>query len=144
MEPLGAAASIIAVLGTTERVVKYLGAFKHAPKERQGILDKLSALSGMLFILKIEAEAPQDESWNATFRSLDLPNGPIQLLKTALKTLEIELTPAAGLKKLGKSIQWPFKEKQIKDILTTIEQQKNTLVLARQNDHTMCLWSFLT
>lgn len=64
-----------------------------------------------------------------------MPNGPLEQFKAALETLAAKLAPADGLKKLRKSLMWPFQEKEIKDILSTIERQKALFGLARQNDH---------
>lgn len=136
MEPLSAAASIIAIIQLAGTVTQYLGTVKGAPKERQKILNELSSITGMLFLLQDQAdEAEHDDSWNATLRSMSTPNGPLEQFKTALETLATKLAPVSGLRKLGKPLIWPFQEKEIKEILNTIERLKGLFNLARQNDH---------
>lgn len=136
MEPLSAAASIIAVIQLAGTVTQYLCTIKGAPKDRQKILNELSSITGMLFLLQDQAdEAGNDDSWNATLRSLGTPDGPLEQFKTALETLATKLAPVGGLRKLGKPLMWPFQEKEIKDILNTIERLKGLINLARQNDH---------
>ncbi len=132
----GVAASIIAVIEMTGTITQYLASVKGASKERQTILKELSNVTGILFVLKDQAdEAEHDDSWNTTLRALDVPNGPLEQFKAALESLAAKLAPVDGMKKFRKSLKWPFEEKEIKDILNRIERQKALLNLARQNDH---------
>lgn len=142
MDGLSTAASIIAVIQITGTVIQYLGSVKGAPKERQRLLTELSNVTGILIVLKDEAEnAENGESWNATFRSLNMPNGPLRQFHVALEALASKLSPGDGLKKIGRSLMWPFQEKEIRQLLSTIESQKALFNLARQNDH-MCVFRF--
>lgn len=136
MDGLSAAASIIAVIQISGTVTEYLGKVKGAAKDRQRLLTEISNITGMLFIFKDQAEeAEHDDSWNTTLRSLNMPNGPLKQFQTALEALASKLVPADGWKKFSKPLMWPFQEKEIKDILGTIERQKALFNLARQNDH---------
>ena len=105
-------------------------------KDRQNILNELSNVTGILFILKDQAdEVEHDDSWNMKLQALAMPNGPLEQFKAALETLAAKLAPVDGTKKLRKSLRWPFDQKEIKDILKRIERQKALFNLARQNDH---------
>lgn len=136
MAELGIAASIIAVIQMTGTVTQHLASVKGATKDRQNILNELSTVTGILFVLKDQAdEAEHDGSWDTTLRALNMPNGPLEQFKAALETLTTKLAPVDGLKKIRKALIWPFQEKEIRDILSTIERQKGLFNLARQNDH---------
>lgn len=136
MAELGIAASIISVIQLTGTVTQYLVSVKGASRDRQKIYNELSSITSILFVLKDQAdEAEHDGSWDTTLRALDMPKGPLEQFQKALETLAAKLAPVDGLKKLHKSLMWPFQEKEIKDILSTIERQKALFSLARQNDH---------
>lgn len=134
MDGVSAAASIIAVIQITGTVLRYLAGVKGASKEHEKIFNELSPVYHILLMLGDQADA-ENQSWNDTLHSLNLPNGPLRQLHVALETLATKLAPAEGLIKVGKILTWPFHEKETKDILATIERQKGLFLLARQNDH---------
>jgi hypothetical protein len=84
-----------------------------------------------------DARVP-DETWSATIRSLEDPDGPLSILKTTLQQLATTLkgsASATGIKKAANSLRWPFKQSEVEKILRIIERQKSTLSLALENDH---------
>jgi hypothetical protein len=138
-DPISIAASITAVLQLAGTVIQYLNGVKGAPKERQRILNEVSSVSGVLFLLQDHAEqAREGDSWLLTLKSLNVPDGPFEQLEAALERLASQLAPVDGWKKAGKSFAWPFQKEEFKDILSTIERQKSLFSLAIQNDH-MCV-----
>ena len=49
--------------------------------------------------------------------------------------LALKLAPAEGLKKVGKTLAWPFQEREMKEILGSTERLKTLFLLSLQNDH---------
>ena len=137
-EALGVAASIIAIIQLTGTVVQYISDVKDASKDGDRLLTELRTISVFLPILKDAADRAQSEpggQWMTTIRSLGVPNGPLSQFKLALETLARQLEPVVGWRKRARALVWPFKEKEVKDILGTIERQKSLFLLAVQNDH---------
>ncbi|MCJ1385894.1 hypothetical protein MMC17_009018 [Xylographa soralifera] len=137
-DPLSLSASIVAVLQLALTVAHYLHDVKGASDERQRLLNEVSSVSGTLYILKDFGERALqerlDEDWNAIVRSLQVPNGPLDQFKSALEKLALKFEPVGGLKRLAKTITWPFEKKEILSILEVIERQKSLFSLALQKD----------
>ncbi|OBT38470.1 hypothetical protein VE00_11134 [Pseudogymnoascus sp. WSF 3629] len=128
-DPLSATASIIA----------------GASADRRNLIHEISSTRGILSTLNETVDDARvfdasvfDESWSATIRSLEDPNGPLNVLKTTLQSLATTLqgsAPATAIKKAVDSLRWPFKQSEVDKILRVIERQKSTLSLALENDH---------
>jgi hypothetical protein len=140
---LSVAASVIAVVQITGTVITYLEAVKDAPKERKRILEEVTSTHYLLFRIKDQYNikdtgdgAPKwDEEMAETMRWLSCPNGPLEQFKRAMETLSAKLKPSHGLQKFGKSVIWPFKKEEIKDLLQTMERQKTLFTIALQMDN---------
>lgn len=137
MDPLSISASITALLELTTTVISYLNDVKGAPEDHRRILSGLASVSGIFYDLQEQAEqAKKDDQWSSTFRSINVPEGPLAQFRSALERLSSKLAlPKKAIKKLGKVIVWPFQKEEVKEILSSIERQKWLLNLARQNDH---------
>ena len=136
-DPLSISAGIIAILQLTGTVVQYLNDAAQAAGDRQRILLEITSVSGILTVLKDLAERPQyGDSWSTTIRSLNVPNGPLEQFRRALERLASKLEPVHGLKKVERSLAWPFQKGEVSEILGAIERQKTLFNLALQNDHT--------
>ncbi len=135
-DPLSITAGIIAVLQLTATAVKYLNDVKDAPVERQRILMEVMTVSGFLHMLKDQAESMQPEDLHASaLRSLNVPDGPLKQIESALKRLISKLNPARGLKRVSKALTWTLDKGDVNKMLTSIERQKVLFLLAMQNDH---------
>lgn len=139
-DPLSATASIIAVLQLSSTVLRYLVDVKDASADRNSLIHEISSTRGILTTLNetVDDARVSDESWSATIRSLEDPNGPLNVLTTTLQSLATTLkgsAPATGIKKAVDSLRWPFKQSEVDKILRVIERQKSTLSLALENDH---------
>ena len=136
-EVIGVVGSIVGILQLTGVVVGYLNSVKEASNDCNRLMVEISSTSGLLHGLKaLLAELETDETtWSATIRSLASPNSPLDQLRATLERLSKHLKPLAGLKLVGRSLVWPFKKGEVKDILRAVERQKNSLILALQNDH---------
>jgi hypothetical protein len=139
-DPLSVTASIIAVLQLSSTVLRYLVDVKDASADRKSLIREISSTRGILSTLNetVDDTRVSDETWSATIRSLEYPDGPLIVLKTALTQLATTLkgsASATGIKKAANSLRWPFKQSEVEKILRVIECQKSTLSLALENDH---------
>jgi hypothetical protein len=94
----------------------------------------VSSISGLLYSLRDLAAL--EETWSGTVKALAVPNGPLEQFQSTLEQLIEKLLPVVRLKKVGKTMTWPFRKGEIKDILCKIERQKMLFALALQNDNT--------
>ena len=135
-DPLSITAGIIAVLQLSTKVVQYLNDVKDAPAERQRVLIEVITISGFLHTLNdlVKNMQPDDIAASA-LRSLNVPDGPLEQIRSALERLVSKLKPARGLKKVSKTLTWTLDKADVTNILNRIERQKALLLLAMQNDH---------
>jgi hypothetical protein len=135
-DPLSISASIIAILQLTGTVVQYLRDIEGASEDRQTVLNEVSSNSGVLSLLKELADRLSlDDDWFITIKSLYGPGGALEKYEVMLQRLAAKLKPAEGMKKLGKSLIWPFQKGEIREILNSMQRQHNLFNLALQNDH---------
>ena len=133
-DPLSVTASIVAVLQLTAVVIKYTQELRTSSKDAGKLLLELSSLRGI--IVGLEDLASSDEAWIETSKALIArPNGPISRLEYDLETLRAKLEPAVGIKKVQRSITWPFKQEELRSILDRIERLKSLFLLALEMDH---------
>jgi hypothetical protein len=140
MDPLSVTASIIAVLQLSGTVLKYLVDVKDASADRKSLIREISSTRGILSDLNeiVDGARVSDETWSATIRSLEDPDGLLIVLKTTLTQLATTLggsASATGIQKVANSLRWSFKQSEVEKILRVIERQKSTLSLALENDH---------
>jgi hypothetical protein len=69
------------------------------------------------------------------FTTLGTPEGPLDQFKMLLDRMAVKLAPAAGLKKAGRAIVWPFRKEEFRDMLAATERHKTLFMLALQNDN---------
>ncbi|KAI9845534.1 MAG: hypothetical protein M1838_001702 [Thelocarpon superellum] len=135
-DPLSISGGIVAVLQLAGTVMQYLNDVARASEERDQILLEISHINHILPVLKDLAERPQwGESWSTTIGYLNLPKGPLEQFNSALQRLASKLEPVRGLKRVERSLAWPFQKGEIRDILQALERQKTLFHLALQNDH---------
>ena len=133
-DPLSVTASIVAVLQLTAVVIKYIQELRTSSKDAGKLLLELSSLRGI--IGGLEDLASSDEAWTETSKALVArPNGPISRLEHDLESLRLKLEPAVGIKKIQKSITWPFKQEELRTVLERIERLKSLFLLALELDH---------
>lgn len=140
-DPLSITASIIAVLQLAGSVVGYLRDVEGASKDCRKLILEISSIRGILDTVKeiaVDVENSEAEQWSATIGALILPDGPVKRLESMLQELQNRLKQmdsAKGLKKLAKSLQWPFAKSETDNIIRAIERQKSLLALALDNNH---------
>lgn len=133
MDPLSISASVIAVLQLTGTVIGYIKETSDGGEDRKRILDEAHSIHYILFLLKDEIERQQrEDAWSDTVRFL---KAPLEHFKSALERLVEILKPAKGLKKVGKTLSWPFRKEEVEEILSTVERHKSLFLLVLENDH---------
>jgi hypothetical protein len=132
-EPLGIAASIIAVLQLTASVIEYLQAVHDAPKDRISFLSEVSGLHHLLLALQDRVDNTNAEDlWRTQVRQLGVRDGPLDQFKSHLERLVSKFGPAAGLRR---RLTWKFNKAEIEGIISKIERIKMLVSLALTNDH---------
>ncbi|KAF2497867.1 hypothetical protein BU16DRAFT_506527 [Lophium mytilinum] len=135
-DPLSVAASIIAVLQLTSKLISYLDDVKDAPKDRDQWAIEASNLSSLLTQLRYRCtETSSNEPWYASVRELGVHNGPLDQYKLALEDLQAKVQKGKGLKDVLHSLQWKFVKKEVKETMMRIERLKTLVQNALQLDH---------
>lgn len=136
MDPLSVSASIVALLQLTSTVIRYLSDVRNGPKELQRIRLEVSSVQNILLMLQDQAdEAEQGDSFLSTLGSFNVRNGLFEQFRATLERLVSKLAPVKGRRQIGITFKWPFEKEEIREILNTIERQKASFILVRQNDH---------
>ena len=136
MDPLSTSASIVTLIQLSSTVINYLSNVRNGPKELQQLRSETSSVLSILIVFQNQADRMKpDASFSSTLRSLNVPRGPFEQIRTALERLNLILAPTEGWKKLGKVLKWPLEKEETHEILNTIERQKALFSLAQQNDH---------
>ena len=112
-DPLSIAASIIAVVQVTDKVLTccyaYVGKVKTAATDIDRAVQETSLLKGLLLNLHGQV---QDEPNNERFKSLVAPAGALSICAEALKEMETRLQPTRTKKLTTKEkLLWPFESK---------------------------------
>ena len=139
MDPLSAAgltASVITVIDFTAKVISYLHSMKDASKERVRCAIEASNIFNLLTNLssRLEEASPRDP-WFTAVRALATDNGPLDQFKAVLEQLMSKLTPADGLRRIGKALVWKIEKGEVMDILSRIERFKSLIQVALEMDH---------
>ncbi|KAK4696729.1 hypothetical protein P7C71_g1230, partial [Lecanoromycetidae sp. Uapishka_2] len=136
-DPLSVTASIIAVLQAAQAVTQYLRSLKGGSSDRIRLLDEIRSTAAVLETLKDYSESEDTkEEWEASFRSLNVKNGPLEQLQGMFQLLRAKLDVGDGkLRHVVHAMQWPFDKKDVLEYMSAIDRQKTLLTLARQNDH---------
>lgn len=142
MEPLGAAASVIAVVEITGKVFKlcetYYSEVKGARKNIQSLRNEVISLRD---VLENVADLAKESSPEVPliFSLLNQQDGPVEKCKKDLKELFEKLDAGQGetmMRKFGlRALKWPFSIKEVEMLLTTIERHKTMFNLALTADH---------
>ncbi|KAH6989117.1 hypothetical protein BKA56DRAFT_710473 [Ilyonectria sp. MPI-CAGE-AT-0026] len=135
MDPLGATASVIAVLQLSSEVVTYINSAVSATHERRRLREEVRACGYILQQLKDEADDSEvGKAWSETIKALEAPDAPLARLWVALRTVRAKLQPKEGPKRLLENLKWPFSEKEVEKIIAAIEREKSLLGLALENE----------
>jgi len=136
MDPLSAAASVIAVLQLSEAVLgscyRYVGKVKDAASDINLVIVQIGCLTTILRDLKALTEhndaAPGAAASASSLKGLAGDNGPLAVCARSLKEVKSKLP--SGPVGLRQKLQWPFESKKINDIMGRIMAQIPILELA--------------
>ncbi|KAF1970704.1 hypothetical protein BU23DRAFT_537789 [Bimuria novae-zelandiae CBS 107.79] len=136
MDPLSVAASIIAVLQLSAKVLGYLNDVKDASKDRAKCAVEALNVHSLLLNLRFRLEeGTAGAPWYTAVRALGVENGPLDQFKQALEALQTTMTDGGQLQQVGKALVWKFKKEEIAGILVRIERLKALVGIALQMDH---------
>ena len=131
---IGLVASIVQLIGTTSKVIKYVDDIRDAPKERASLASEAANLVPLLMTLKLRAETSSSAyPWFSSLKSLGLPGGPLTELQVLMEQLGGKLK--LRNKKLSGHLLWPSDQKECLALLAKIERVKSLIGLAMQDDH---------
>ncbi|KAI2611952.1 hypothetical protein GGR54DRAFT_336487 [Hypoxylon sp. NC1633] len=136
MDPLSITASVIAIAELTSKAVNYLNGVKNASKDQERCALEASSLFTLLTSLKyrLEDTTPTDP-WYARVLDLGTENGALSQYKVALERLVNKIVPKNKAGKVTAPILWPFKQKEVAEILAAIERLKSLIGIALEMDH---------
>lgn len=134
-DPLSITASIVAVLQLAQQVVSLCLSYRDAAKSNGGVLQQLlDEVESLTDILDPLAKLAGDHGGRKnSIQVLSKLAGAIEDCGALLGILRAELESvliARGVKKLGKVLAWPIKEKEVQSLLNRLNQRKLTLALA--------------
>lgn len=131
MEPLGAVASVIALMQLSAKVVGYINGVSGSSKDRKRLRESIRGCEQVLQRIMDEVDdCDEGEDWDDIVKVIGEPDAPLERLSTALGIVEAKLQPKSGIKKIASSLSWPFTEKEVDRILDAIEREKALLGLA--------------
>lgn len=135
MEALGAAASIIAVLEVSGKVLSHIRSAKGATKERKRLRDEVQACDDILQQLQDDAdESDKDAACSEKITALEKPGAPLDRLHVTLTMIKEKLERSSKsesrLKDVVAPLKWPFDEKEVDKLLVALEREKTLLGLA--------------
>jgi len=127
-------ASIIAVVQLCEKVIKYISAVAGAKQEKFRLRSQILTCFGLLMKLKDEAEDPtQAQGW---LKTLELLSDPLRRLREALSLASTALSVRDGLQE---RLRWPFREKEVDDLISAVEHEMSMVSFAMKTDSTRLL-----
>ena len=140
MECLGVAANVIAVIDLSANVAslcfQYLTAVKDAKKDIERLQAEASQVGDILREVQRLLHGPDGARLSA---SMKLRNS-LKDCYLQLKELEEQLAPGKAHKVMSRfgvrALRWPFKAKDVKKIVTSLERCKQTIALVLQVDQT--------
>jgi NACHT domain len=147
MDPLSAAASVIAVVQTADRIIDlckaYITGVKDAPAELRAILIEAGSVKCVLEVIELLDASGELDSDHHNLDILGKLQHPLEGCKAALKSLEALFPPQpdnparAKRKKPALSLTtlaWPFKREKALKFLEEIARHKSTITLGLTTD----------
>jgi hypothetical protein len=142
MDPLSAAASVIAVVQIADRIIDlcraYITGVKDAPAELRAILIEVGSVKCVLEVIELLDTSGEAEVTFQGVKILEKLQGPLEGCKEALNALEglfprqSESAATGKRKRLALSLTtlaWPFKREKALKFLEEIGRHKSTIAL---------------
>ncbi|KAI9661738.1 MAG: hypothetical protein M1821_008977 [Bathelium mastoideum] len=136
MDPLSFAASIIAVVDLSHKVVKYLIDVKDAPKECNQCAIEALNIENLLVSIQNRLEGEQlDQPWFNEIQKLNGPGGPLSQYQQALEQLRSKIGVQNALQKAKRQLLWNMIKEEVASILAKMERLKSIVSALLENDH---------
>lgn len=137
-DPVGLAASVIALLQMTATAIQYVKDVKDGPLDRIRLRDELRSTTCVLEMLRDRVEDSQS-SEEVTLKpellaTLSAADGPLNLLQKLLQDIITKLSPLTRLKRLAQPFTWPFTKKEVAETLAALERLKSNFNLIIQGE----------
>ncbi|OCL08091.1 vegetative incompatibility protein HET-E-1 [Glonium stellatum] len=142
MTGIGEAASIIAVVQLADRIICLCGEYTLAVRGAKEYIERLtSEVKALKRVLESADKMTRiGETKLYTSESvLEVLAGSIKECNSTLSQLEIQLSPRRGrklMKSFGMRLMWPFKSKDVAEIIEGLNRHKATITLALNLDQT--------
>jgi len=121
---VGIVAGIGSLIQLSETVLSYVRKTAGANEEKKALLLEISATNILLRELQRKAKAPE---WEKTLESLQKPDGPLEVYRSALKSAEEKLEPSKNpFAKVTERFVWYFQKGEFTEILAKIGRSKAT------------------
>ena len=118
------AASIGSLIQFSETIFEYIRKTTGANDEKKALLLEISATNILLKELERKVKAPE---WEKTLESLQKPDGPLELYRSALKSAEEKLEASKHrFTRVTQRFVWYFQKDEFTEILAKIGRSKST------------------
>jgi hypothetical protein len=125
---IGIVASIGTLLQLSKQVAGYITDTAGANQQKTDLLKEVNATTALLDDLESKMKSPGQHKPTQSIGRLD---EPLELLGTALKTLESKLRPSHNpFIKVTKRWVWHFQKDELTEILSQVERSKSSLSIA--------------
>lgn len=114
-EAVGAVASVIQLVSTTVKLVKYCTDVAHAPAEADELVVECSVLTPLLLRLKKDAKLQNEQAARPLIK-------PLNDLKKRIDDLADRLSPESRLRRLSRDVLWPLLKKEMREVMEKVTQ----------------------
>ncbi|KAM0327631.1 hypothetical protein ACHAQA_005924 [Verticillium albo-atrum] len=141
-EPIGVAASILALLKLASSATQYLKDVKGGAVERTRLRDELRSMTCVLQMLQDRVDDAEDDDDGdvehvlkpRAIASLAGSDGLLAQFRSTLEEIVAKLAPKAGRGTMTLTMKWPFEKKEVTELLGRMERLKTQFTLVLQND----------
>jgi hypothetical protein len=142
MEPLSAAASVIAIVQITSKIFDsctnyYLHA-KHARDDIRRLRQEIDALQDVLASV-LDLTDGDTPGRHTVLEVVSKKGGVLEQCQNELRTVLQKLEPSGSDQKVERllfRLKWPFSKKDLDVVLSTVERYKSSLALATASEQT--------
>jgi hypothetical protein len=135
MDPLSIAASTIAILQLTTKVIVCLGDARDASTDRDQFIFEAKNLSLLLVTLVSHIDEGSNEPWHEKVQALGGRDELIYQYRVALEHLKDKISKGHGILKMKKSLLWKYIKDEANRIMSRIERLNSLVHIALQMDH---------
>jgi hypothetical protein len=131
MDPVSLYVGFVASVGTliqlSEIVVEYLRNTAGAKEEKKKLITEIVSTRALLDELREKAKPP---TWNKTVEMMEQPDGPLEILESALKKLETKAQPSNNrFVKVTSRFIFHFEKGEYEEILREIGTSKANFMM---------------